>query len=149
MASKKSIIDFVNTVADATEDPQIRVGFGKPGSYVEDASGETKPTGMAFNPEPTSMSVLMEGIAKATEKIVSYTVSGNISNQEPGSIIEMRVNGMTITLDAATEGKYIIKATNKTGMSINGTIDGVAGPHSLAPYQVYRVYYNGTEWMTW
>jgi hypothetical protein len=150
MVDKDAIIEAIQAVADATDQPNLRIAYGAPGAHIKDSTGETRPTGLAWEPSPTAWRVIIEGVAAYLDKI--RRVLSNDDLQAGDRIIELAVNGITLTLpsaSAAYKNRYVIKAMNVPSVSVAGTIDGVAGPHALTAYQVMRVYCTGSEWVTW
>ena len=154
MASKESIIEKIQQVADADGDAQMKIGMGTPGSTVENVIKELQKTGQAWIATPSTLAIMMEGIARATERIYVTLASENISTFEAGSIIEFGDDNKTITLDdpMLSIGKFIIKGKNKIGQNVIGTIDGIEWdpePWMIENYDVLRIYSNGSGWFSW
>lgn len=63
MTTKAEIIAKIQAAADACGNAQMQIGLGTPGSVVENAIGERKNTGTAWEPEPKSQALIIEGIA--------------------------------------------------------------------------------------
>lgn len=63
MTTKAEIIAQIQAAADACGNAQMRIGLGAPGAVVKNAIGELKNTGSAWEPEPKSQALIIEGIA--------------------------------------------------------------------------------------
>ena len=151
MTTKESIIEEIQKAADADGDPQMQISMGTPGETVKNIIEELQKTGQAWIAAPSALSIMMEGIAKATERIYVTFGNKNISEFEAGSIIEYGDDDITITLDDPLEsvGKFIIKGKGHTNQIVAGTIDDTVGPSTISGYGVLRVYSNGGGWHLW
>lgn len=151
MASKESIIEKIQQAADADGDPQMKISMGTPGQTVGNIIKELQKTGQAWIATPSALAIMMEGIAKATERIIVTLGSKNISEFEAGSIIEFGDNDLTITLNdpVLSVGKFIIKGKNFTNQNVIGTIDAQIGPHAVNGFEALRIYSNGSGWYSW
>jgi len=80
------------------------------------------------------------------------TTTGTLSKLEADSIIEM-VGAITQNLPAGEPylvyKTFIFKNLDGNTQTIGGTVDGVVNPPLTTQYQTLRVYYNGTEWLSW
>lgn len=61
MATRDDLIAAIQAAADATGVNTIRLGLGAPGDHVKDPTGETRPTGGAWEPEPKTWPVVVDG----------------------------------------------------------------------------------------
>ena len=167
MTTKTDIIAAIQGVADATGDGNLRIAIGAPGDHVENSIGETQPTGDAWEPEPKTWPVVVEGIAAWLDSknvggsaqfntIQPMTVSGNIVG---GAELVVFANpGITGTLPLSTSipigRKIVVKnvaaAPSSIATSGGETIDGAAGPLTVAPMGAVRLVGNGVDgWWTW
>ena len=163
MPTKNTIIEFIQTVADDTDDNTARISFGTPGSNIEDASGKIRPTGLAWDETdgPSSFGMVTEGIAKA----IGYRVTTSTDYEmgiTDGIIGVTAIPGGGITIDLYNALNYgssrilIIKDESGTAGTNNitvdpagiQTIDGASSATISTNYGSLRLYCTGTKWMT-
>jgi len=148
--TKKGIIRAIQQIGDSAGDPNYQIAFGSPGSHIANSVGEKKPTGAAWEPEPTAFSIIVEGLAKFLGS--AREVNSNDSLQDTDHRIELTSNGVILTIPAASEsfiGEYVVKAKGVTGCFVSGTIDGAPVSLPLAtPWEFLTLYCNGSEWLT-
>lgn len=63
MSTKTEIIAAIQAVADASDDTNIQIALGTPGSYIKNIIGEIQATGSAWAPEPKTWATVIEGLA--------------------------------------------------------------------------------------
>ena len=63
MTTKNDMITAIQASADASGDNNIRISMGAPGNHLKNTIGETEPTAQAWQPEPKTWPVVIEGLA--------------------------------------------------------------------------------------
>ncbi|MCK4792582.1 MAG: hypothetical protein KAV87_53125 [Desulfobacteraceae bacterium] len=151
MSAKDRIIQQIQATADATDDNQVRISFGAPGEYLLNIINERKATGQVWQDLTLgTWPMIIEALASHLHGVRRIVSSGNLNTLD--SIVELGSNGVTLTLPNPSEdyaGKYIVKAVGTQGTAVNGSVDGGPGPFPVVDYDVFRVYCNGFQWLTW
>lgn len=147
--TKTGRISAIQAVADATGDNNWRISLGEPGSHLENTVGEKKPTGAAWEPEPKSFPIIMEGLAAFEGAARQMTASGPLL--ETDRRIELGSNNVVVSLPSAESkytGSYVIKSLGTTGGGVSGTIDGASVTIPIIDWDFLTIYCNGSAWLT-
>ncbi len=106
------VADIVRTVigslADATNDPYIRMGLGTPGNKIA-VFNKTEVTGQAFLPSPKALAIIVEGIAS----VLSI-----------GSLVDVLTNSSGVTI---TPGTLVYANANNTFSRAHPAATGLLG----------------------
>jgi len=162
VSTKEQIIGAFQQIADATEDVNIRIGYGAPGEYLINVLNEREPTGQVWDESvlPTPWVMLIEALVESFN--VRKDVSGNYIQQIDDSLIgvtSITPPTLAITLMTAAAfgaGRYVtIKDEQgnaapgsdiQISVSGGGTIDGAGSYLINAAYGCVTLYSNGTQW---
>lgn len=162
MPTKDSIKQIIQAIADATGEDQIIIGYGTPGSYLRDATGQWRPAGLAWDEsERTGVwPMMLDGISRSFGS--RQAISGNYVHEiNIGKIgvTSVPIGGLQVTLMGAAsfgeDREVIIKDEGGNAtvgnpiyivVSGGGTMDGLFTRTITSAYGVLRLYSNGSQW---
>ena len=150
MPSKAVMVAAIKAAAESTQNKYVRLAIGETGAHLDIGTGEKLETGQAWLNLPTVWDTVIEGISSSFGVIRQTLINTSVIPTD--SIIEIADDNVTVSLPAPSstiQGSYIIKALNVINPNVSGTVDGIPGLHGLIPYESYRVYCNGTQWLSW
>jgi len=146
--TKKGVMKEVQALADATGNNDLAIALGAPGRHLKNAIGELRPTGLAWEPEPKTWSMVVEGMARHDG--VGREAATTCSILPTDRRIELSEPGVVINLPVAAPdyiGSYVIKAKGVVGGEVRGTVDGFVAVIPLENWDTIGLYCNGVEWL--